>query len=182
MIIGIGGKAMCGKDTVAAHLVTNHGFVKYSMADPLKEMVMYLFDMTYEQMYDTKQKEIVDPRYDKTPRWFLQYFGTDVCRKIRPDIWLAMARKSISNRPKVVIPDIRFINEMKMIKDLGGWVWRVIRTDHSGTKEGASHASEMEMDGVSLSAYDAVLSASTGQLESLYSQADEALMKIRGNK
>ena len=64
-----------------------------------------------------------------TPRWILQYWGTDVCRKtFHDDIWIASLENKLRNsRDDVVISDCRFPNEIKSIRRAGGMVVRVIR-------------------------------------------------------
>jgi hypothetical protein len=81
-------------------------------------------------------REQVDPwwaaRLDMptlTPRWVLQYWGTEVCRKgFHDDIWIASLENKLRNsKDHVVISDCRFPNEIKSIKDAGGkiiWVKR----------------------------------------------------------
>jgi hypothetical protein len=64
-----------------------------------------------------------------TPRWILQYWGTEVCRRgFHDDIWIAsLENKLRSSRDDVVVSDCRFPNEIKSIKDAGGiivWVKR----------------------------------------------------------
>jgi hypothetical protein len=64
-----------------------------------------------------------------TPRWILQYWGTEVCRKgFHDDIWIASLENKLRNsKDDVVISDCRFPNEIKSIKDAGGiivWVKR----------------------------------------------------------
>jgi hypothetical protein len=64
-----------------------------------------------------------------TPRWILQNWGTEVCRKnFHDDIWIA----SLENRLRtstndIVISDCRFPNEIAAIKKAGGIVVRVVR-------------------------------------------------------
>jgi hypothetical protein len=64
-----------------------------------------------------------------TPRWVLQYWGTEVCRKaFHDDIWIASLENKIRNsRDDIVISDCRFPNEIKAIKNAGGIVIRVVR-------------------------------------------------------
>jgi len=49
MIIGITGKKRSGKDTVASCLVENYMFVKYSLADPIKEACKDIFGFSNNQ-------------------------------------------------------------------------------------------------------------------------------------
>lgn len=64
-----------------------------------------------------------------TPRWILQYWGTDVCRKaFHDDIWIASLENKLRNSADdVVITDCRFPNEIRAIKSAGGRVIRVFR-------------------------------------------------------
>jgi hypothetical protein len=64
-----------------------------------------------------------------TPRWVLQFFGTDVCRdNFSNDIWVAsLERKLMQTKDNVVISDVRFANEIHAIKDAGGTIVRLQR-------------------------------------------------------
>jgi hypothetical protein len=81
-------------------------------------------------------REQVDPWWAErlnmpnlTPRWILQYWGTEVCRKaFHDDIWIASLENKLRNsKDDIVISDCRFPNEIKSIKDAGGIVVRVVR-------------------------------------------------------
>jgi hypothetical protein len=64
-----------------------------------------------------------------TPRWILQYWGTEVCRRaFHDDIWIASLENKLRNsKDDIVISDCRFPNEIKSIKAAGGIVVRVVR-------------------------------------------------------
>jgi hypothetical protein len=64
-----------------------------------------------------------------TPRWVLQFWGTDLARKhFHDDIWVAsLENKIIKSNTNVVISDCRFPNEVQAIHDLGGSIIRVQR-------------------------------------------------------
>jgi hypothetical protein len=64
-----------------------------------------------------------------TPRWILQNWGTEVCRKnFHDDIWIAsLENKLRHSQDDVVISDCRFPNEIRAIKQAGGRVIRVTR-------------------------------------------------------
>jgi hypothetical protein len=66
---------------------------------------------------------------DITPRWILQYWGTDVCRNhFHDDIWVAsLENKLLNSSEDVVITDCRFSNEVTAIKNVNGIVIRVKR-------------------------------------------------------
>jgi len=141
MIIGICGFIGSGKDTIADYLVNFHEFRRESFANTLKDAVSSVFGWDRTMLEGrTKEarewREQVDPwwaaRLDMptlTPRWVLQYWGTEVCRKgFHDDIWIASLENKLRNsKDHVVISDCRFPNEIKSIKDAGGkiiWVKR----------------------------------------------------------
>ena len=141
MIIGICGFIGSGKDTIADYLVNLHGFRRESFANSLKDAVSQVFGWDRTMLEGrTKQarewREQVDPWWAErlgmpnlTPRWVLQYWGTDVCRKtFHDDIWIASLENKLRNsRDDIVISDCRFPNEIKSIKRAGGVVVRVMR-------------------------------------------------------
>ena len=141
MIIGVCGFIGCGKDTVADYLVNFHEYRRESFADSLKDSVAAVFGWDRTMLEGrTKEsrewREQVDPWWAKrlamptlTPRWVLQYWGTEVCRKtFHDDIWIASIENKLrQSKDNIVISDVRFPNEIKAIKNLGGkiiWVTR----------------------------------------------------------
>lgn len=179
MIIGLVGKAGSGKDTVADHLVKNHGFHKLSFAAPLKRTICDLFDMTEDQVNKQELKEVVDPRYGFTPRWLLQHFGTEVCRKLYPSMWvdylIRYYRKNWNqvDEGRVVVTDVRFLNEARAISNISGYIWRITCLNNpKDLGEGSTHASEIEQENILV---DQELIAKHGDLPQLYKEADKAL-------
>ena len=141
MIIGICGFIGSGKDTVADYLVNFHEFRRESFASTLKDAVASVFgwDRTmlegrtkeareWREQVDTWWAERLDMP-TLTPRWVLQYWGTEVCRKaFHDDIWIASLENKIRNsRDHVVISDCRFPNEIEAIKKAGGKIYWVQR-------------------------------------------------------
>jgi hypothetical protein len=141
MIIGICGFIGSGKDTVADYLVNFHEFRRESFANTLKDAVAAVFGWDRTLLEGrTKEarewREQVDPWWAErlamptlTPRWVLQYWGTEVCRKgFHDDIWIASLENKLRNsKDNVVISDCRFPNEIQSIRDAGGkivWVQR----------------------------------------------------------
>lgn len=140
LIIGIMGFKGSGKDTVGKHLVRAHDFKSTSFAKPLKQSLAALMDWSEKDLegvtaHSRDWRETPDSWWSDqlgtqvTPRHLMQQFGTEIIRKhIHDDFWVMRTRKLIEQTPQNwVITDVRFPNEINMIKSLGGHVIRVQR-------------------------------------------------------
>jgi len=140
MIIGFVGFIGSGKDTAADYLVNFHGFRRDSFANTLKDAVAAVFGWD-RTLLEGRTKEAREWREQKdewwstrlgrdiTPRWILQYWGTEVCRNgFHDDIWIAsLENKMRKTTDNIVISDVRFPNEIKAIHNAGGIVVRIKR-------------------------------------------------------
>lgn len=140
-IIGICGLIGSGKGTVADILVLDHDFKKISFADKVKDGASAIFGWDRALLEgDTDRSRIWREKEDEfwtketgnsvTPRLVLQLLGTDCMRYGFYDgIWVSLVKKHMVDNPhcNYVIPDVRFPNEMNMIRELGGEVWQVRR-------------------------------------------------------
>jgi hypothetical protein len=140
MIVGVCGLIGAGKDTIADYLVNIHQFRRESFANTLKDAVSAVFGWDRELLegrtrqsreWREQQDEWWSNRLgmDITPRWVLQYWGTEVVRKSFHDAtWIAsLENKLRKTTDDVVISDCRFPNEITAIKRAGGIVVRVHR-------------------------------------------------------
>lgn len=196
-IIGISGLAGSGKDTAAGFLLSRSGFVKISLADPIKRFAMDVWEFSNEQLWGaSKYRNAPDYRYELspnnflTPRHVLQHLGTEGGRAIDYDVWIRYAirtasrlledsdciytqRDGLERNPAaggptkaVVIPDVRFINEIEHIKRAGGKLLRVVRPGAGLEGSFAEHQSEAEMANIPDELFDTVIQ-NTGTLEDL---------------
>lgn len=78
-----------------------------------------------------------------TSRELLQYFGTDVMRKMYENVWVDYAVKTITREKSnlAIVADVRFPNEVEAIKNAGG---KVIRLTREFAED--SHSSENALD------------------------------------
>lgn len=205
MIIGIVGLIGAGKDTIADYLVNFHEFRRESFASTLKDAVSAVFGWDRTMLEGRTKaarewREQVDPWWAErlsmptlTPRWVLQYWGTEVCRKaFHDDIWIASLENKLRNSTdNVVISDCRFPNEIESIRRAGGriiWIkrgpvpdwYKVAQQANKGQnwavqelKALGIHSSETAWIGTE---FDGII-LNDGTIEELYKQA-EALLEV----
>ena len=136
MLIGIVGLIGSGKDTVAKRLVEKHNFNRDSFAKSLKDAVSVMFNWDREMLEGNTSssrhwREQPDKYWSKqfgktiTPRWVLQYFGTEVMRgQMYDGIWVDSCLGRYKGKD-TVISDTRFPNEVNQIRARGGKIIRV---------------------------------------------------------
>lgn len=141
MILGVTGFIGSGKDTIADYLCTFHGFKRLSFAASLKDALSAVFGWDREMLEGSTKssrewREQVDTWWAErlnmpnlTPRWAMQYWGTEVCRQgFHADIWVASVENKLRQaKDNIVITDCRFANEVLAIKKSGGITCRVER-------------------------------------------------------
>jgi len=139
-VVGVCGLIGHGKDTAAGFLI-EQGYQRISFAGVLKDACANIFSWdrillegntsesrVWRETVDQWWADRLDiPNF--TPRYALQYIGTNVFRThFHPDIWVAACERQIEMATNnVVISDCRFFNELGVIKKLGGTtavVWR----------------------------------------------------------
>lgn len=140
-IIGIVGKKQSGKDEVC-RIIKEHTFlgsaIRIAFADPLKQEVATMLGITVPYLESHKEQF----------RLILQGYGTDYKRWQNKRYWIDAWQREVefAARQKyaiVIAPDVRFINEAEMIKDMGGELWRVNRNRPMPVDY---HQSENELD------------------------------------
>lgn len=174
-LIALCGKAGSGKDTVGAFLAAHYGFRKFAFADLLKDVIgRKIFCLNSRQLWGGL-KDVVDPRYGKTPREILQSAGMAL-RGCYEDVWILPLYSFVSCHERVVVTDARFINEIKAVKNLGGRVW-LIERGKTGKISNPAHVSENEF--LSWRDFDARIS-NDGSLRDLYEKVHRNVSDLAG--
>lgn len=126
IFIGLSGYVSSGKTSVSDWFVTNHGFKRFSFADPIRKMMMAL-GLKEEELRDPVLKE--KPHrllLGRTPRYAMETLGTNWGRDLmHPQFWVGHFAFQTGNHPFVICDDVRFQNEVETFSELGGKVWRL---------------------------------------------------------
>ncbi len=149
MIIGLAGYAQSGKDTVAEILINRFGYKRVAFADKLKE---FAYDTNpivgYVAGEPITLKHVVDrdgwesAKTNTNIRRYLQDIGLAARNHFSQTFWVDQAMRQVTDL-KVVITDVRFINEADTIRLNGGQIWRIQRP---GVGAVNGHVSESQMD------------------------------------
>ena len=153
-IIGITGPAGSGKDECAKVLVERFSFVRIALADEMKRFLARVYGWGPGRLWGpSEQRNLPDPDLGGlTARKALQHLGTEWGRAMHENTWINLVIRDahrIATQPvfytpeegltewfgrdgrdiyrSVVIPDVRFPNEVAAIHAVGGRVWRIDR-------------------------------------------------------
>lgn len=153
-LYGISGKRESGKSTLAKFL-EQHGFIRVSLANPLKEMVKELYGFSDEQVYGNQKETPTQYRRTDgsffTPRDILIREGC-LKRSIDPLFWCKKLVDRLeylskdSTAVNFVIDDIRFLNEIDFFKPMGAKFIRIEREASAIGKAALDDLSETELD------------------------------------
>lgn len=151
MLVGLTGYAGSGKNAAAEGLIAS-GWSQLSFAEPIRQMLLVLNPIIHAGVH--LQTFIDDQGWDETKysypevRRLMQVLGTEVGRDmIDDDLWIKLAKKTMEDCLKqgkpVVFTDVRFSNEVEMIRFNGG---KIIRIHREGTKPAQNHVSDTNVD------------------------------------
>lgn len=147
-LVGLGGYARTGKDTVASILVEHYGYTRVAFADCLRDFVVQANPLVpYWDGYVRLSEVVSRVGWEKAKeseevRRTLQAFGMAGRRVLDADVWVEAAMKKLGWR-RAVITDVRFPNEFDAIVKRGGVMVRVHRP---GIGPVNGHASEVALD------------------------------------
>ena len=153
MLFGLVGEMGSGKDEVVLRLRSRgHKVTRLGFAVPLKDMVQRAWKIPPKDM-TTKPKYVRD---------LLQIVGTDLFRnQVSETYWIdkfidvyftELNEASTSRDHHVIVTDVRFPNEIKIIEDMSGYIVKVERPSGNARKKRATktqtnHSSETQWKG-----------------------------------
>lgn len=167
MIIAFSGRIGSGKSELAK-ICQNKGFEKLYFALPLKQLVANLIHVGIEDInplknvekkykftkkdyiylanetnipFETIRDEMKNVKFN-TVRQLLQFIGTDLIRKYNQNWHVNKIKTMIDENKNYVFDDVRFPNELKLIKELGGDCWFIIRPTINNV---SNHISEISL-------------------------------------
>lgn len=154
-LIGLTGQKGAGKSTVANHLVKNHEHVELAFANPIKKLIINLFNIDKKYVNDPELKETIIPELNVSGRRLMQVIGTELFREklssalpeLKLDgesVWIHSVVKNIKvwldefPNCSIVVSDVRFDNEYEALKRLGFTIYKIERS----TENKDAHLSE----------------------------------------
>lgn len=187
-LIGIHGKPRAGKDTISNYICRKYNLTRHGPSVYVKRVAAVMFNVPEDCFYDELKKETTDPFWEISYREMAQKVGKESSRDVfGDDFWMRHVGRHLElireRAPRIdefdtkgmVLPDIRYANEAKWVKDNGGIVLFVERPNRQ-TASNESHPAER---GLPKKDADAIIlnAASTEELHSIVEIALDALAK-----
>ena len=142
-----------GKSTVAKFLASEYGYQSISFASALLDMVETFLmhhglSMESIDYYCRRAKEEVIPGIGKSYRYLARTLGTEWGRNLVGEtVWIDAFRQKFerhSLRHPVCVDDLRFANELSLLRELGFTFVKITRnTDRDRLQD--SHASDVDL-------------------------------------
>ena len=201
-LIGIVGAIGSGKDSVASHLVSAHGFTRVSFGDAVKNTIVEMFGVDKVFLFGTQvQKNLPlfaigvigdgfriygDPWTSRiglpwTGRYLAEFMGTEVGRAVYPNVWIDRVLREVERdrehdwgHHRHVIPDVRFLNEAVAIQRAGGEIWKTTKLDENSRAivPETGHSSDEEWKKIP---FDMGIAVHQGHLDALFVLVDKEL-------
>lgn len=154
IIIAFSGKKRSGKNTAANFMKQffpkKLGYEELAFADPVKRTAAIALGLPLDYFFCDKNKVEVFTFCDgkkMTGRTILQTLGTEALRdNFNDSVWLTNAINRINQSPAnvILITDLRFLNELDFLRNIGAKTIRINRGDLPNKDD---HYSENALDG-----------------------------------
>lgn len=187
MSIAFAGEKSVGKTTAVSYLI-ERGYENINFADPIKQSLQNLLDLSDEQLYGNL-KEVVDTRYNLTPRQLMQQYSDHMKNFLGERIFVQLLMQKLSVRykfscaepfgwepkklieKKYVVGDLRYPYEAEAFKKHGIVV--IIERD-TVKNEYSLHSSETSINSIIRDEKVFVIS-NNGSLQDLHQKIDEVV-------
>lgn len=176
-LIGLCGKKGVGKDFVADQILlvlASAGMrtERAAFADPIKHFCIDVLGLQEELVKGNDRDKNKDTKYEwirmpehirnkfsasgqvmgkyMTIRQIMQLFGTEIGREMfDPEIWTNYMERRIkkSKAEYMIITDVRFPNEVNLVKKFKGEIWEICGPQRGAPKTADKHLSETALKG-----------------------------------
>lgn len=147
-LIGLSGKAGTGKDYIAQDVLRPLGYHQFSFAWHPKVFMIAKKVATYEEVFHTKPPWVRDLMQQGFTEGGRDVYGDDIWADTMFTWFTVLAE--YWGLTKFMIPDVRFPNEARAIRRVGGKVFRIhapYRAANSNlTIEQRTHSGEIALD------------------------------------
>jgi hypothetical protein len=177
MIVGFVGRKGVGKDTAADVLVQKQGFVRKKFAQPIKDICSIAFQVP-PSLFNGPEKELPVKKHQLSPRQMMQLVGTDFFRAhLNENFWIRHFEDWVLAEPpftSVVVTDIRFQNELDVVKRLEGLVIKIERSSGEGRHKDTTDQHVTESGVEDLKNVDVVVH-NDGSVQDLWDRVEDAV-------
>jgi dephospho-CoA kinase len=150
LLIGILGRSRSGKDTVAQIIqsIVPYQYEVMRFAQPIKNALHEIYGFSIEQMEDD-QKELIDSRYNITPRQAMRDMTTHYMTMHGPSFFsknlFDIYDKNTINHG-IIIPDVRYEHDIIQIQKRGGIVLKIVRPTNKIEHIWEDHINDLNSD------------------------------------
>jgi hypothetical protein len=141
--IGLLGPSGAGKSTATVYLQEKYGYNRLRLSQPIKDFIALL--RGYSMDYDNDPLSF-GPRSEED-RTLMQNVGDEV-RKVLEDAFVAYLLRQVESQSptnKVVVPDVRYLNEARLLKQAGFCIIYLKRSSEAHlTPAHSGHPSETQ--------------------------------------
>lgn len=150
VLIGLCGYAGVGKDTAARVLLDELSFQRIAFANPIKKALLALDPLLpspQEGQYMRLSEFCESHPWSEVKEYpevrrLMQILGTEVGRNLfDPDLWVKLAKRQLESTLSVgdvVVTDVRFPNEARLVRGYGGVLVRIERPGFGPVNEHVS--------------------------------------------
>lgn len=148
-LVGMVGYAQAGKDTFARFM----GWRRMAFADKLKQVALECNPRFVSPMGLSQPLATIVSLYGweyakKVPgvREFLQNLGLAIRDHVNYSAWVDATMRDLDPNVNTVITDVRFPNEVKAVRDRGGFIVRIQREGHGPVNGHVSEQLQVDPD------------------------------------